>query len=222
MLMICVGVPANWVEIWTFIVLSLTLAAIAWYAYDNSRNVNHELKPVLGFELCTGLPKGQNGSSWDHLVFEIRNYTKTDAIGFINLQLRINGHLVTLDSKHVHPNDPTKTVGGDYTGEKFWYWPALQGNRGHTSIKSYLSSGGITAPCNSRVELKVFLSFTFWESGDKWTKRVKRFYAPPKVYYWRYDNGKVQWVPQLTYDKEVERLEPNWSVVESGRLWSGL
>jgi hypothetical protein len=174
----------------SFIVLSLTLIVLIWYAYDTNSiaKVTHErwlresvLSTTYSFQLV-----GKKGDAGRTLV-QLHNPSTLVVRAKINCNFKVYGEPVNYASP--------------YSGEENWLLFPQQVSQGWFEIESILQKKGKTAsviisertPANSKEQLTMNLELEFWD--ELGAKRA----LPKRPHYFDFESWI--WIPQITEPK---------------------
>ena len=192
-LMIVISIIAFWteesslLEIGSFIILSITLMVLIWYAYDTNTiaKVTQErwkrdgvLSTTYTMEL-TG-KKGEVGVTY----FRIHNPSTLIVRAKVNCNFNIYGEPVS--------------AGGPYDGTENWLAFPQQITIGWFEIQSLLLKKGKTvaimisefSQTNRKEQLAMDLELEFWDELDN------RRLLPKRLHYFDFD--RWAWIPQIT------------------------
>jgi hypothetical protein len=182
---------ADILAIGNFLVLTLTLVVLIWYAYDTNsiaRITQHRWlrEGVLGTTYSLQLvgDKGQVGRT----LVQLHNPSTLIVRAKINFNFRVYGQPVT--------------AGALYDGNEVWLLFPQQMSQGWFEIESLLQKNGKTVAAmieectgaNRKDQLTMELELEFWDELDERRK------LPARVHY--FDFERWAWIPQL-----AERLE---------------
>jgi hypothetical protein len=183
--------PKNALALGNFVVLTLTLIVLVWYAYDTNSiaRVTRErwkreavLSTMYSMELLGD--KGQAGRT----LFRIHNSSTLVVRAKVNCNLRIY--------------DQPTSAGRPYDGTDTWLVLPQQMIQGWFEIESLLQSKGKSVaamiaestPANCHNQLTMFLDLEFW---DELGARRK---LPPRRHY--FDFERWAWIPHVTEDPQ--------------------
>jgi hypothetical protein len=175
------------VAIGTFVVLSLTLIVLTWYAYDTNSiaKVTQERwmrEGVLSTTYSTELlgTKGDNGRT----LFRIINPSSLIVRAKVNCNFKIYGEPVS--------------AGSAYDGSETWLLFPQQMSQGWFEIESILQKKGKSVAImttehvqeNTKEQLTMMLSLEFWDELGA------RRELPQRLHY--FDFNQWVWIPELT------------------------
>lgn len=171
----------------TFLVLSLTLIVLIWYAYDTNSiaKVTRErwsregvLSTTYSMELNS--TKGDRGQT----LFKMINPSTLVVHAKVNCNFKIYGQSVS--------------AGGAYDGSENWLLFPQQTSIGWFEIESLLQKKGKSVATmitehsleNAKEQLTMVLSLEFWDELDVKRRLPQRFH--------HFDFDRWAWIPQLT------------------------
>jgi hypothetical protein len=189
------GLPTTakeWVDLGTFVVLSLTLIAVIQYGYDTNQMTritierwqrDSVLATAYEMQLAQASQKGDAGRT----MFTLINHSTLVVRAKANMNLRVYGQAVQ--------------AGDPYDGKAVWMLYPLQSSSGWFEIQSLLKQQGKTveqmiaeyADNNQAKQLTMLLELEFWdELGARRT-------LPPREHY--FDFNRWKWIPHLVERK---------------------
>jgi hypothetical protein len=171
----------------SFIVLSLTLIVLIWYAYDTNTiaKITQEkwlregvLSTTYSFQLASN--KGDAGRT----LVQLHNPSTLIVRAKVNCNFKVYGEQVTYAPA--------------YSGQDNWVLFPQQVSQGWFEIEPLLQKKGKTVammlneftPENAKEQLTMLLELEFWD--ELGAKRV----LPPRPHYFDFD--RWVWIPQLT------------------------
>ena len=158
---------------------------------DNRLIRENTVRPVVGIHLNQTSEKA-------HISIEVINYSNTDAMGLLSIQLHVNDDVHSLDDE-------------SYEAKKIWYFPALQVVMGHKEFSGKLKT--LKAISNPDVELRLvaYLYYKIWSRDKKEISKGRKYYAPVKR--WIFKHRDAKWIGELTSKSHLAPPEPNWEIL---------
>lgn len=174
------------------LILLVTLVVSIKTTRSNTLATEHSIRPVVGANVSPDSVEGQ-------VFFDAQNFTNTDAIGLVVLQLLVDG---------------TKQPLGNpaYEGKQIWYFPAMLPVGGHIEFSGKLKELKVLGEKDAKLELLVFLYYKAWSPEKKKISKGKQYYGPAQK--WHYKRSVAKWIPDITSSTQFIPPEPDWDVLE--------
>ncbi|MFH1701239.1 MAG: hypothetical protein ABIE07_11700 [Candidatus Zixiibacteriota bacterium] len=156
----------------------------------NRQLTEYTIQPILGALL-------NKETTQTKIMIEIMNFSNTDAVGLILMQLLVNGKSVNFQDQA-------------YEGKELWYFPARQGVQGYKEISGILKGLEVIADPKAKLELSVYLYYKAWCNKKKNLSKGSKYFSPIKR--WQFDSNGERWIPILTSKTNLIPPEPDWSI----------
>lgn len=177
----------NLVNLGNFIVLSMTLVVLVWYAYDTNTiakitQKRWEKEGVLATTYNISMP-GASVGDVGHTIFQLSNTSLLLVRAKVNFNFKLYGLPVS--------------AGGLYNGSQNWLLYPQQMSQGWFDIESLVKQQGKSITTmqaefseeNRKLQLTMLLELTFWD--ELGTTRT----LPPRPHY--FDFQRWAWIPSL-------------------------